>query len=132
MTRNKPYLTAGAIALFTTSVHVVLGQIDIVRPMLDSSFDGAAMETMLAVWHICTAGLSMTTLGLLAAGWWPKRFAVVAVLPIFIALHYVLWTVVVVVVALLSDLPNAFMELPQPILFLPIIVLTFIGARKAA
>lgn len=132
MERNRYYLTAGAIGLFTSAVHLVAGQMDIVNPMMAAVFDGTAKHTMLACWHLVSADLLLTSAAFLAAGWRPQRYAVGGVLPAFAALHWVLWTVVFVTVAVLSDLPSPFMALPQPVLFLPVIVSTALGMRRGA
>ena len=129
MARNRYFIAAGLFGLFTTGVHLVAGQVGIVEPMLAATFDPTAKYTMLACWHLVSADLALTTAAFLAAGWRPDTYAVNGVLPAFAMAHWVLWTVVFLSVAAVADMPGAFVALPQPVLFVPVIAAALLGLR---
>lgn len=120
------------LALGITAIHVVAGHESPLLPMLQAPFDEVAKRTMYAVWHIVSVDLALSAGGLMLAGILPRRYAVRGILPLFIGLHYLLWTVVFVVLAVTSSLPNPLVALPQWLLFLPVVVLSGIGARTVA
>ncbi|WP_196761479.1 hypothetical protein [Pseudoalteromonas luteoviolacea] len=50
-------LSAGTLALFTTAVHILAGQVDPIRPFLRSNLDEVPKATLLACWHMVSVML---------------------------------------------------------------------------
>jgi len=133
---NKFYVAASFVAVLTTLIHLVLGHYTVELALLAAPFDDdVAKRTLHACWHIVSVDLGLSALGLLAAGLRPRVYAVGRTLPVFIAIHYVLWTVAFLVIGL-ATMPagglfaRLFVEMPQWILFAPVIGLVALGTRK--
>ncbi len=136
---RRPYfLAAGILGAAITAVHLVLGQITIVEPMLDASFDDVAKQTLLVCWHIVSVDLVLTAAGLIAAGVQPEKYATTMLFPAFLGLHYLLWGGVFLVVGVATSLPlgvgamgqRLFVDMPQWLLFFVPVVLVGQGLRR--
>ena len=58
------------MALFTTLVHLVAGQINPVRPFLKSDLADVPKAVLVACWHIVSLTLLTTSATLAYAGWY--------------------------------------------------------------
>jgi hypothetical protein len=126
---NRYFLAASAFAAFTAGIHLILGGMEIVTPMMATEYEPVSKATMYAVWHIVSADLMLAAVGLLLAGLSP-RFAAGGVLPLFIAAMNASWSLVFVGVSATTDIPIGWTDLPQPILFAPVIALSIVGAIR--
>lgn len=122
---NGWWLAAGALAAFTTLVHLIAGHRAPLGVMLDAAFDEVSKRTMHVVWHLVTIDLALSAAALVAAGAWPERVS--SQVPGFVAIHHGLYAVAFVVIALGSRLPRGLWKLPQWTLFVPMTALTAAG-----
>jgi hypothetical protein len=123
---NGYWLAAGIMAALTTGIHVIAGHFNPILPMLRAPFEEAAKRTMHAVWHAITVALALSALALIAAGLDPARYGAGGLLPWFVAIHYVGYTVAFLVVALAARVP--LIAMPQPALFVPVVVTVWLGS----
>ena len=118
--------SSGLLALFTTLVHVFAGQIDPVRPFLESKLDDIPKATLLACWHLVSVTLFVSSLMLLYVGWYgiDSLYFLIQLLGFL----YILYASVFVAVGLYFFGAKVFVKLPQWILLLPIGLLANYGA----
>ena len=117
---------AGLIGLFTTAIHIFAGQIEPVKPFLNTHLDNVSKATLLACWHIVSVTL-LTTSGLLTfAGWFDT--AQYSMLAFMIGLLYCLYSLVFIYIGIYFFKAKALMKLLQWVLLLPIGLLAIIGS----
>ena len=118
--------SSGLLALFTTLVHVFAGQIDPVRPFLESKLDDIPKATLLACWHLVSVTLFVSSLMLLYVGWYgiDSLYFLIQLLGFL----YILYASVFVAVGLYFFGAKVFVKLPQWTLLLPIGLLANYGA----
>lgn len=118
--------SSGLLALLTTLVHVFAGQIDPVRPFLNSKLDDIPKATLLACWHLVSVTLFASSLMLLYVGWYgiDSLYFLIQSLGFL----YILYASVFVAVGLYFFGSKVFVKLPQWILLLPIGLLAIYGA----
>ena len=115
---------AGILNLITALIHTLAGQTDLVNPLISSEMEVQQVGELVAVWHITTVLLFLTSYFLLKAGFLGVAESNVSLIN-FIAYLY-----------LLSSLPFIISGFwfsifaPQWILLLPIGLLLLIGIRK--
>jgi uncharacterized membrane protein len=117
--RNIFWIIAGIINLFTALLHVIAGQIDLVKPLLESDLSFQLKTEWLGVWHMVTAILFVSSYYLLKNGLKNTEkssdtIQLIAIVYIFFSLAFVI-----------SSLYNNVFA-PQWILLLPIGVLSLI------
>ena len=125
---NWYLIISGLFAAFTTVGHFVIGSKQFLAPMLGASFDGVARKQMHSVFHYVSVDLVLSAVLLLGLGFGVDLGPGASLVVKFVALHYALYAVVQIIVALTSGLNQAFMKLFQWVLFAAIAVLAWIGA----
>jgi hypothetical protein len=60
-TKNKYWLIAGILNLFTALLHTIGGQIDLVNPMLSSNLENQVKAEWFGAWHMVTIILFATS-----------------------------------------------------------------------
>lgn len=116
---------SGLMCLFTSCVHVIAGQLDPVRPFLESDLPDIPKATLLACWHMVSATLIICGLILTYAGWFNLdsfENVVIGISTIFIVFSFVFISVGWYFFKL-----KTFMKLPQWALLLPIGVFGLVG-----
>lgn len=116
---------AGIIGLFTSAAHVFAGQIDPVKPFLNSDLSDIPKATLLACWHVVSAILVMSGLVLTYIGWFDLTSFQNIV--IGISVSFVVFSLVFIAVGAYFFKLQAFIKLPQWVLLLPIGILGLIG-----
>ncbi|MGB1041386.1 MAG: hypothetical protein ACPGVD_10975, partial [Flavobacteriales bacterium] len=58
--KNKYWISAGIISAITFIIHLTLGQVDLVNPMLESGLTTQVKTEFLAVWHMVSIVLLAT------------------------------------------------------------------------
>ena len=124
---NWLLIVSGLFAAFTTVGHFVIGSKRFLIPMLEASFDGVARKQMHSVFHYVSVDLVVSTVLLLAVGFGVDLGSGASLVVKFVALHYALYAVVQILVALTSGLDGAFLKLFQWVLFALIAVLGWFG-----
>ena len=117
--RNIFWIIAGIINLFTALLHVIAGQIDLVKPLLESDLSFQLKTEWLGVWHMVTAILFVSSYYLLKNGLKNTEKSSDAIQ--LIAIVYIFFSLAFVISSLYN---NVFA--PQWILLLPIGVLSLI------
>ena len=107
----------GLFAGFVALVHLILGEKTVVRPFRKAPMDATVRHTMHACWHLVSVDLVVKALALLAMG---LAGSTLRPLIVFIAIHYIAYGLVFIVVAMTSDLEGAFKKLPQWALLAPL------------
>lgn len=120
-------LAAGAIAGFTTLIHVFAGQIDPVRPFLKSDLAAIPKATLLVCWHMVSVMLLLSSAALLYAG--INNTAAWQLPSQGIAIVWAAFVGVFVVVGGYFFGIRTLIKLPQWTLLLPVAILAWLGAR---
>lgn len=123
---NLWVLGAGVLGTFTALVHIFAGQIDPVRPFLNSDLGDVPKATFLACWHMVSAILIIAAGTLTYAGWFDVRVLDITV--IGISTTFIVFSAVFIGVGWFFFGHRAFLKLPQWVLLLPIGCLGIIGA----
>lgn len=123
---NVWILSAGVLGLFTSAIHVFAGQIDPVRPFLKSDLADIPKATLLVCWHMVSVVLVLTSGVLTYIGWLNLVGLNAAVIAIAIA--YILFSLVFIVVGWSFFGARTFIKLPQWTLLLPIGLLGLAGS----
>jgi hypothetical protein len=121
---NGWLLTAGGIAAATTLIHATAGGRSVVRPLLGSAVATEPKRTLHVVWHMVTADLLLSSIALLVLAF---TAAPSTALVLFLAVQYLAYAVVFLVITLAADWPRPLLQLPQWMLLLPVAVLTLLG-----
>ncbi|KZN55784.1 hypothetical protein [Pseudoalteromonas luteoviolacea] len=122
-------LSAGALALLTTAVHIFAGQVDPVRAFLRCNLEEVPKATLLACWHIVSVVLLFCGVILSLVGWYAASQFYLAVL--LIGALYVLFAMVFAFVGAYFFKANALIKLPQWCLLLPVGLLAICGSYTA-
>lgn len=122
--KNSYWLIAGILNLFTAVLHTVVGQIDLVNPMLKSDLEIQAKAEWFGVWH-------MVTIILFSSAYLALRNAMVdfhkrqTELMKYIGILYILLSIPFFVASAIHQLLA-----PQWILLLPIGIITYLGSKQ--
>lgn len=122
--KNIYWIIAGIISSFTALIHTLVGQLDLVNPLLESNLSRQAKTEWLGVWHIVTAVLIITSYYLLRYGFNTTQKKNSDVIQL-IGILYILFSIVFIGSSLLMQV-----FAPQWILLLPIGVLSLIRKSK--
>lgn len=123
---NAWLIWAGSLAAVVAAVHLILGHVDPVRPLLRSALPEIPKRTLHAVWHLVSVDLVLGALTLLYLGTNdPAGSGLVAAI---VAAHFGAYAAVFLVLALQLDRPRRALALPQWLLLLPVGILSAIGA----
>lgn len=122
--KNKFWMVAGLLNLFTAFVHTIGGQLDLVNPLLSTDLTAQGKSEWLAVWHIITILLFLTSFYLLRSGFGRNKIddssgiKLIGILYCLISIPFVVSSIYFKTFA------------PQWIILLPIGILSLIGMRK--
>ncbi len=122
------YITvAGLLASATTVGHFAVGSKQFLKPMLGASFDPIPKKVMHCVFHYVSTYLILSAITLLLIGlniWSGTGSAAVIK---FIAVNYVVFAIVQIVLAIASDIPNGIFKLFQWVFFVLIALFSLLG-----
>ncbi|MEE8416946.1 MAG: hypothetical protein V3S05_11775 [Desulfobacterales bacterium] len=118
---------AGIIAAMTVVGHFTVGRKDFLMPLLDSSIDDVPKKVLHCVFHYISAFLVISTLALLAVGAGAKFKSGYTLLVDFIAIHYAIFAVTQLVIALRSKIPKPAFKLFQWIFFSLTAIFAWLG-----
>ena len=105
---NTLLLVSGLFAAFATVGHFVIGSKQYLKPTLAAPGDPVAKKVMHAVFHYVSVDLVLSSILLLALGFGASLSTDVTFLVRFVALHYVLYAAVQVIIALASNTTTVF------------------------
>ena len=117
--KNTYWLIAGIISVITFVIHLTLGQVDLVHPLLESNLSIQVKTEFLAVWHMVSVILLSTSVLYFYYG--IKNFPSSVMMCLLSNLYLVFGLVFIV-----SGIYNAIF-VPQWILLLPIGVFGLLG-----
>ena len=115
---NWMLIVSGFLAAFCTVGHFIMGGPRFLRPMLDADFDAVPKKVMHAVFHYISVDFILSTLVLLAAGFGLIRGYDLVPAVFVVTLHFLLYTVVQLIIAFGSGIQKAPFKMFQWILFL--------------
>ena len=124
---NWLVLVSGLVAGFCTVGHFAIGSKQYLQPMLQASFDDVPKKVMHCVFHYVSVFLVLSTLSLLAIGLGYNFNSDTSLLVKFIAIHFALFAVCQLVIAVTSKIQNAVFKMFQWIIFTIIAVTAWIG-----
>ena len=122
--KNKFWIVAGLLNLLIALVHTIGGQLDLVNPLLATDLTAQAKSEWLAVWHIITIMLFLTSFYLLRSGFGRNNIndsssiKLIGILYCLISIPFMVSSIYFKTFA------------PQWIILLPIGILSLIGMRK--
>ncbi|WP_163832366.1 hypothetical protein [Spartinivicinus ruber] len=119
-------LSAGILGILTSLVHIFAGQIDPVRPFLNSELADIPKATLLACWHMVSLILVISSGVFTYVGWMNADYMVMVVLGLSIT--YVTFAAVFIFVGWYFFRYHGLIKLPQWVLLLPIGILGCIGS----
>jgi hypothetical protein len=122
--KNIYWVIAGCIALFTSFLHLIGGQVSIVNPMMESSMPLQPRSEMLAAWHIVTVFLFLSSYYLLRSGFGRYQKSPEYLIQM-ISYAYLAFGIVFIIVSLLQTV-----FAPQWILLMPVGVFGILGQKK--
>ncbi|EZH72430.1 hypothetical protein ATO12_23550 [Aquimarina atlantica] len=125
MKRNKYWIIAGIINIFTAILHLIGGQIDLINPLMESSIALQIRTELLGVWHMVTIMLFASSILYFKQGINTTKKADIALVS-FISYLYVAFSFAFI----FSSVYNSILAL-QWVLLLPIGVLGVIGVKKS-
>lgn len=121
--KNNYWIIAGCVALFTSFLHLIGGQLSIVDPLLESSMPLQPKSEMLAAWHLITVFLFLSSYYFLRFGF-GKYHKEPDYLIQMMSYAYLGFGVVFIIVSIVQGV-----FAPQWILLLPIGVFGLIGKK---
>ena len=124
---NVWIFSSGLLGILTSLVHIFAGQLDPVKPFLKSDLPDIAKATLLGCWHMVSAILVTSSLGLTYIGWC-NSLPLYQNLVIAISISFVIFSFVFIAVGWYFFKFQTFVKLPQWILLLPIGLLGLVGA----
>ena len=119
---------AGLASAFCTIGHFAIGSRDFLKPMLEAPFDEIPKKVMHCVFHYISAFLILSSVALLASGLGLNFKGETTLLIKFIAVHYAVFAVIQISIALTSKIKNGMFKLFQWTFFVVIAVLAWLGA----
>jgi hypothetical protein len=125
---NWLVIISGIVALFAVFGHFTIGRKNFLKPMMEATFDEVPKKVMHSVFHYVSAFqvLSAAILILVGIGY---SFNLDSTLLIrFIAVNYLLFTIVQLIIALTSGIPKPLTKLFQWVFWIIIAILAWIGA----
>lgn len=122
---NMWIVSAGSLALLTSLIHIFAGQIDPVRPFLNSDLPDIPKATLLGCWHMVSTLLVLAGVTLTYIGW--SNVGELHSVVCFIAISFIVFALVFIAVGWYFFKLDAFIKLPQWTLLLPVGVLGLLG-----
>ncbi|PKV48945.1 hypothetical protein ATE84_0961 [Aquimarina sp. MAR_2010_214] len=124
MKRNKYWIIAGIINIFTAILHLIGGQLDLINPFMESNTDLQIKTELLGVWHMVTIMLFASSILYFKYGFSITKKVDIALVS-FISYLYIAFSFAFI----LSSVYKSVLA-PQWVLLLPIGLLGIIGAKK--
>ena len=125
---NWLVLISGLFALAAVLGHFTMGRKNILIPMMDAAFDEVAKKVMHSVFHYISVFMVTSAAALILVGLGVTFGLGSTLLVRFLALTYLLFAVVQLVIALTSGIPNPLTKLFQWVFWIVIAVLAWLGA----
>jgi len=127
---NYWWLVSGGLGLITAFIHLIGGQIGVIKPFLLCDLAAMPKAVLHACWHMVTVILFASAIALLYSGVNPTGTGS-NVLTLFIGSQFVAYAIVFLVFALAGNWSRKLIRLPQWTLLLPIGVLSIVGSLSA-
>lgn len=124
---NTWWIVSGGIGLFTAFVHLIAGQIEVIKPFSQCELAAMPKATLHVCWHMVTVILFASAIVLLYSGVNPAGTGSNA-LALFIGGQFVAYAIVFLFFALTGNWTKKPIRLPQWILLLPTGVLAIVGS----
>jgi hypothetical protein len=121
-------VVSGLVALFVVVGHFSMGRKNYLLPMMNASFDDVAKKIMQSVFHYSSVNLVVMAVLLLLIGFGVTFTGGTRLLVQVIALHYSLFALVQLIIALSSKIDKSLMKMFQWLLFIIIAVFAWLGA----
>jgi hypothetical protein len=128
MNMNWYLVVSGLLAAFCTVGHLAMGGKMFLKPMMEASFDEVPKKVMHCVFHFITVDFVLATIALLAAGFGLTFGHDVGLLVLFIAVHFLLYGLVQIVMVLSSGIRGGLSKIFQWAVFLLVAIFAFLGA----
>ncbi len=125
---NVLLLISGALATFMVLGHATIGRKQFFLPMMEASFDATAKRIMTFVWHMSTVTLVVAAAALIYAGLTLGDGAEGGPLALFVALQFLAYGAVHLVLVSTSKLPGAVYKQFQWSLFFAVGLTAWAGA----
>ncbi|WP_074405703.1 hypothetical protein [Aquimarina megaterium] len=125
MKKNKYWIIAGVINIFTAILHLIGGQLDLINPLMESSIALQIKTELLGVWHMVTIMLFASSIFYFKYGFNTTKKADI-VLVSFISYLYIAFSFAFI----FSSVYKSILA-PQWVLLLPIGILGIIGVKKS-
>ncbi|WP_108808124.1 hypothetical protein [Aquimarina spinulae] len=125
MKKNKYWIIAGVINIFTAILHLIGGQLDLINPLMESSIALQIKTELLGVWHMVTIMLFVSSIFYFKYGFNTRKKADIALVS-FISYLYIAFSFAFI----FSSVYKSILA-PQWILLLPIGILGIIGVKKS-
>ena len=119
---------SGLIALVVVIAHFTMGRKNVLKPMLDASFDDVPKKTMQGVFHNGSVFTVLSAAVLILVGVGVDFDLGTTLVVRFIALNYSLFAVWWIVIALQSGIPSPLTKIFQWIFFVLVAVFAWLGA----
>ena len=124
---NWMLIVAGGFAVFCSAGHLIIGGRRYLRPMMQASFDIVSKKVLQALFHYITVNFIASAVVLLAAGFGLSFGFDLLPVVLFVAVHFLLYTLVQLLIAFTSGIPKAPLKLFQWTIFLLTGVFALIG-----
>lgn len=125
MKKNKYWIIAGIINIFTAILHLIGGQIDLINPLMESSIDLQIKTELLGVWHVITCVLFASSILYFKYGFNTAKKANIELVS-FISYLYIAFSFVFIFSSVYKSILAS-----QWVLLLPIGILGIIGTKKS-
>ncbi len=125
---NWLVLISGLFTLFAVFGHFTMGSKNFLKPMMDATFDEVPKKVMHSVFHYISVFLVLSAAALILVGFGVSFNLGSTLLIRFIALNYLLFAGVQLIIALTSKIPSPLTKLFQWVFWIIIAVLAWIGA----
>ncbi len=122
--KNTYWIITGFLALFTSLLHLIGGQLTVVNPMLESNMLAQSRTEMLGAWHIVTVILFLSSYYFLRFGFGKYEYHPKAFIQL-LSFSFIAFGLVFIIVSL-TEGPFA----PQWIILIPIGILGLVGLKK--
>ncbi|MFC2021429.1 hypothetical protein ACFLU1_06610 [Chloroflexota bacterium] len=125
---NWLVLISGLFALSAVIGHFTMGNQSFLKPMMDASFDEVPKKVMQSVFHYISVFLVLSAVVLILVGFGFIFNLSSNLLVRFIALNYLLFALVQLIIALKSSIPRPLTKLFQWGLWIVIAIFAWLGA----
>ena len=122
---NWLLLSASILAAVTALIHVLLGGREVAAPLLRTELAETVKLTMYACWHLVSAALAVSAVGLLSAA---SNGGQSGDLAVFVGTLWTLFGLVFLYLSLVLARPRGLFQYPQWTLLLPVGLLALLGS----